>query len=60
MAHKPELSICRKALTKAAQFLTLIDDIYDIYGQLDELEAFTSAVERFVHRNFVTVHLSNS
>ncbi|KAJ8452031.1 hypothetical protein Cgig2_016612 [Carnegiea gigantea] len=47
VAHKPELCKCRKALTKVVKFIALIDDIYDVYGHLDELEAFTSAIERW-------------
>uniref|UniRef100_A0A803LNA8 Uncharacterized protein n=1 Tax=Chenopodium quinoa TaxID=63459 RepID=A0A803LNA8_CHEQI len=44
---KPELSSGRKALTKAFKFITIIDDIYDVYGTIDELELFTNAIERW-------------
>ncbi|KDP22619.1 hypothetical protein JCGZ_02849 [Jatropha curcas] len=47
MAFEPQFSRCRKALTKVASFITTIDDVYDIYGTLDELELFTEAVERW-------------
>ncbi|KAL5056440.1 hypothetical protein RYX36_037122, partial [Vicia faba] len=42
---EPKYSDIRKALTKVGCLITLIDDIYDIYGTLDELELFTTAVE---------------
>ncbi|ESR62385.1 hypothetical protein CICLE_v10018045mg, partial [Citrus x clementina] len=40
--------LSRKWLTKVIIFILVIDDIYDIYGSLEELEHFTSAVERLV------------
>lgn len=48
MAFVPELKHAhtRKAITKAISLITSIDDIYDVYGSLDELEAFTHAVEQ--------------
>ncbi|KAK4739819.1 hypothetical protein R3W88_003516 [Solanum pinnatisectum] len=33
-------------LTKVIAMVTVIDDIYDVYGTLDELELFTHAVQR--------------
>lgn len=44
---EPKFSNLRKSLTKVAYLITLIDDIYDVYGTLDELELFTTAVERY-------------
>ncbi|KAF8391458.1 hypothetical protein HHK36_023763 [Tetracentron sinense] len=43
---EPQFSKCRKGLTKFTCILTAIDDIYDIYGSLDELKRFTDAVDR--------------
>ncbi|GLT65719.1 hypothetical protein SLA2020_381330 [Shorea laevis] len=47
MAFEPQLSNFRKGLTKVAALVTTIDDVYDVYGTLDELELFTDAVERW-------------
>lgn len=47
MVSEPQFRNCRKSLTKVASFVTIIDDIYDVYGTLDELELFTEAVQRF-------------
>ncbi|KAJ6850203.1 terpene synthase 10-like [Iris pallida] len=46
-AFEPKFERCRKNLTKVNSFVTTIDDIYDVHGTLDELELFTSAVERW-------------
>ncbi|XP_006351730.2 (-)-camphene/tricyclene synthase, chloroplastic [Solanum tuberosum] len=37
---------CRIMLTKVTPMATVIDDIYDVYGTIDELEIFTHAIER--------------
>ncbi|KAJ1382418.1 Terpenoid cyclases/protein prenyltransferase alpha-alpha toroid [Sesbania bispinosa] len=47
MAPDPQLSDCRKAVTKMFGLVTIIDDVYDVYGTLDELQLFTDAVERW-------------
>ncbi|EXC24794.1 Myrcene synthase [Morus notabilis] len=46
-AFEPQFSSYRRLGTKVNAFVTLIDDIYDVYGTLDELELFTDAVERW-------------
>lgn len=35
-------------VTKVAALIGIIDDIYDIYGTLEELELFTNVIERLV------------
>ncbi|XP_054810944.1 tricyclene synthase TPS4, chloroplastic-like [Prosopis cineraria] len=47
MASEPQYSELRKALTKVTCFITTIDDVYDVYGTLDELDLFTAVVERW-------------
>ncbi|KAE8075783.1 hypothetical protein FH972_014471 [Carpinus fangiana] len=47
IAFEPQLSNLRKGLTKVAALVTTIDDVYDVYGTLGELELLTDAVERW-------------
>ncbi|XP_026395394.1 terpene synthase 10-like isoform X2 [Papaver somniferum] len=39
--------VSRRQITKVISFVTTIDDIYDVYGSLEELKLFTKAVERW-------------
>ncbi|XP_044507235.1 (-)-germacrene D synthase-like [Mangifera indica] len=44
---EPEYELARRLLTKVIATTSVIDDTYDVYGTVDELELFTSAVERW-------------
>ncbi|KAK0598882.1 hypothetical protein LWI29_000321 [Acer saccharum] len=44
---EPEYILARRILTKVIAMTSVIDDIYDVYGTIEELEIFTSAVERW-------------
>ena len=48
IAPEPQFGYCRLEAAKAIQIISVIDDIYDIYGTVNELELFTDAIERFV------------
>ncbi|KAF5792776.1 putative R-linalool synthase [Helianthus annuus] len=45
--YKPQFSLGRRNLTKAVAMITTIDDVYDVYGTLDEVEQFTDVVTRW-------------
>ncbi|XP_024033992.1 (-)-germacrene D synthase-like isoform X1 [Citrus clementina] len=42
---EPKYSITRKFMTKIIAIASVIDDIYDVYGTLEELKLFTHAIE---------------
>ncbi|KAH7854207.1 hypothetical protein Vadar_011374 [Vaccinium darrowii] len=46
-ASRPQFGYRRRAATIVNALITVIDDTYDVYGTLDELELFTDAVERW-------------
>ncbi|KAL7189985.1 hypothetical protein ACSBR1_039595 [Camellia fascicularis] len=43
---EPQYLLARRMLTKVAALTSIIDDIYDVYGTLEELVLFTDAIER--------------
>lgn len=54
---EPQFFLARRMLTKVIAMTSIIDDIYDVYGTLEELELFTEAVERFKY--FLTFGLQS-
>ncbi|KAJ0081134.1 hypothetical protein Patl1_11608 [Pistacia atlantica] len=47
IAFQPQYSYRRKFVAKAIALITVIDDIYDVYGTLPELELLTDAITRW-------------
>ncbi|KAG0456208.1 hypothetical protein HPP92_023996 [Vanilla planifolia] len=43
-SYEPQFWRCRMNITKFGALLTTIDDVYDVYGSLDELQLFTTAI----------------
>ena len=56
---EPQFGYFRRMSTRVNVLITMIDDIFDVYGKLDELELFTDTVERLVIMYFV-LHASSS
>nr|BBE32331.1 germacrene D synthase [Chengiopanax sciadophylloides] len=44
---EPQYLTARRFLTRVIYLASMIDDIYDVYGTLEELLAFTDAIERW-------------
>lgn len=47
--HEPQYSRARVMLTKTIAMTSIIDDTYDAYGTIEELDIFTEAIERCVN-----------
>ncbi|KAK2996200.1 hypothetical protein RJ639_025362 [Escallonia herrerae] len=47
VAFEPQYGSFRKWLAKVIKLIIVIDDVYDIYGTLQELEYFTTVVRRW-------------
>lgn len=46
--YEPSYDVLRINVTKSISLVNVIDDIYDVYGTLDELEQFTEVVRRLI------------
>ncbi|XP_048141823.1 (-)-germacrene D synthase-like isoform X2 [Rhodamnia argentea] len=44
---QPEFAVARDILTRSTALISILDDIYDVYGTLEELVPFTDAIERW-------------
>lgn len=44
--YEPQYSRARIIFVKTVAFTSIIDDTYDAYGTIEELYAFTKAIER--------------
>ncbi|KAK7262674.1 hypothetical protein RJT34_30249 [Clitoria ternatea] len=44
---EPQYALARKIMTKVIAISSILDDMYDAYGTIDELELFTNAVNRW-------------
>ncbi|KAF9667937.1 hypothetical protein SADUNF_Sadunf15G0075000 [Salix dunnii] len=44
---EPQYSLARKINTRVIAMTSIIDDIYDVYGTLEELELFIEAIDRW-------------
>ncbi|KAE8650090.1 hypothetical protein Csa_009864 [Cucumis sativus] len=45
--YEPKYSNTRRILVKIITFISLLDDMYDVYATLDELQLFTNAIQRW-------------
>ncbi|XP_047951055.1 germacrene A synthase-like [Salvia hispanica] len=50
VCHEPQYSRARIMLAKAMPMISLIDDTYDSYGTIEELELFSEAIHRWDDR----------
>nr|XP_017242609.1 PREDICTED: (R)-limonene synthase 1-like [Daucus carota subsp. sativus] len=47
VSSRPQDGYCRVQLTKLIELIGVYDDVYDVYGTLDELELFADVVKRW-------------
>ena len=57
LVSDPKQSSYRKWFAKATALVIVIDDIYDVYGYLEELQHFTNAVDRLGYNHNTTSKL---
>ncbi|KAL3649117.1 hypothetical protein CASFOL_005520 [Castilleja foliolosa] len=56
MVYEPKYNKCRVGLTKVVNLITVLDDIYDIYGSPQELQLLTDTVDKW-DVNYALSHL---
>ncbi|GMN47319.1 hypothetical protein TIFTF001_016505 [Ficus carica] len=39
-----------QCFTKVVKFVLIVDDVYDLYGSLEELKQFTNAIESLIFK----------
>ncbi|XLU26816.1 hypothetical protein S245_062882, partial [Arachis hypogaea] len=47
MNSEPKYTTFRRVLAKVTQWMTIVDDTYDVYGTIKELELLTQAIQRW-------------
>ncbi|WOH16457.1 hypothetical protein DCAR_0936010 [Daucus carota subsp. sativus] len=47
MSFEPQYQLSRRILTKVFSLVVVLDDMYDVYGTVEELILFTDAIERW-------------
>ena len=56
MSYEPKYSTARKIVGKLVACVCLLDDTYDAYGTIEELELFTEAMQRLIRvQNILTI-----
>jgi len=53
MTYKAEYSIARKIESKLIGCISLLDDTYDSYDTVEEIELFTQAIQRFISNQII-------
>jgi len=48
MSYLPKYTTSRKIVGKLVACISLLDDTYDAYGTVEELEIFTQAIQRLI------------
>jgi len=54
---EPQYSTARQIMAKQIMLMTVIDDTYDAYGTIDELDLFTKAIERSVSTSYIYIYI---
>nr|GEW05521.1 (E)-beta-ocimene synthase, chloroplastic-like [Tanacetum cinerariifolium] len=59
VVFEPQYYSCRGGISKVRVLITVIDDIYDVYGSLDELKIFTDVVKGFAVLNHIVLSVKD-